>query len=186
MSFAESFDVVLGAARTGAEWAWTEIYRNLAPRVRGYLRTHGADENADDLTEEVFLQVVRDLSKFEGTEAQFRTWCFTIAHHRLIDDKRKAARRPVAPVPDIVLEQDAPLGDAEADAMIRIDQAEVEHLLSGLSSDQRQVLLLRIIGQLTVEETARVLGRNTGAVKALQRRGLAALKKKISPEAVSL
>ena len=185
MSFAENFDGVLGAARLGTEWAWTEIYRSLAPRVRGYLRAHGAHE-ADDLTEEVFLHVVRDLPTFEGTEAQFRTWVFAIAHHRLIDDKRRAARRPVDPVPDMVLEHDAPMGNAETDALIRLDQAEVEHLLSGLSLDQRQVLLLRIVGQLTVEETARVLGKTPGAVKALQRRGLTALKKKISPEAVSL
>ncbi len=185
MSHAESFEGTLVAARTGAEWAWTEIYRSLAPRVRGYLRAHGAVE-ADDLTEEVFLHVVRDLSTFEGNEAQFRTWVFAIAYHRLIDDKRRVARRPVDPVPDIVLEQDAPMGNAETDALVRLDQADIEHLLSGLSIDQRQVLLLRILGQLTVEETARVLGKNPGAVKALQRRGLASLKKKIFPEAVSL
>jgi len=91
-------DSVLPAARAGAEWAWERIYRELAPTVTGYLRAHGAGE-PEDLTGEVFLQVVRGLERFEGGERAFLAWVFTIAHRRVVDDLRRRARRPVSPSP---------------------------------------------------------------------------------------
>jgi DNA-directed RNA polymerase specialized sigma24 family protein len=92
----ESFNSVLTAARAGADWAWERIYADLAPVVTGYLRGHGAAE-PEDLAGETFLHVVRDLPRFEGDERAFRSWVFTIAHRRLIDDRRRRGRRPVTP-----------------------------------------------------------------------------------------
>jgi RNA polymerase sigma-70 factor (ECF subfamily) len=114
----EDFERTLGAARTGAEWAWTSIYLDLAPSVLGYLRRREALE-PEDLTGEVFLQVVRDVRGFPGGER-------------------------------------------------------VRRILGQLAPDQRTVLLLRVLGELTVEEVARIVGKSTGPVKALQRRGLRA------------
>jgi RNA polymerase sigma-70 factor (ECF subfamily) len=182
MALAPSFASVLAAARMGAAWAWTSIYRELAPPVLGYLRGQGSPE-AEDLTGEVFLQVVRDLSKFDGDEAAFRAWVFTIAHHRLLDNRRYSSRRPVDPAPDEVLEDRAPQGDTEDEALEKLAATRVRELIGRLSPDQRNVLLLRILGGLTVEEVARVTGKRQGAVKALQRRGLAALGREISNEA---
>jgi RNA polymerase sigma-70 factor (ECF subfamily) len=62
----------------------------------------------------------------------------------------------------------------------------VRHVLGRLAGDQQAVLLLRILGDLTVEEVARVLGKRIGAVKALQRRGLAAARKELESEGVTL
>src|SRR3954470_22954958 len=92
----DAFEDVLGAARAGAEWAWERIYAELSPRVAGYLRALGAGD-PEDLVGEVFLQVVRGLDGFEGDEAAFRTWVFTIAHRRLVDDLRRRRRRPPGP-----------------------------------------------------------------------------------------
>ena len=83
---------MFAAAQLGAEWAWTALYRDLVPSVRGYVRARGAAE-PDDVVGEVFLQVVRDLGRFDGGEREFRTWLFTIAHHRLLDARRRAVRR---------------------------------------------------------------------------------------------
>ncbi|HEY3019439.1 MAG TPA: sigma factor, partial [Solirubrobacteraceae bacterium] len=94
----ESFDNVLQAARAGAEWAWERLYGALAPKVAGYLRANGAAD-PEDLTGEVFLQVVRGLERFSGDEHAFGAWVFTIAHRRLVDDLRRRSRRPVAPAP---------------------------------------------------------------------------------------
>jgi RNA polymerase sigma factor (sigma-70 family) len=170
---------MLAAARVGAEWAWVAIYRELAPPVLGYLRAQGAAE-PEDLLGEVFLQVVRDLERFAGDEARFRAWVFTIAHHRLVDDRRRRGRRPVEPVADDELVRAAASGDAEREALERMRADDVRAALEGLSPDQRSVLVLRILGGLTVEEVARVLGKRPGAVKALQRRGLAAVRRTIS------
>ena len=89
----QRFEPVLSAARTGAEWAWAELYREHAPAVLGYLRARRAPD-AEDLLGEVFLQLARDLSGFEGDARAFRAWVFTVAHHRLLDDVRKRRRRP--------------------------------------------------------------------------------------------
>jgi DNA-directed RNA polymerase specialized sigma24 family protein len=69
------FPEVLAAARTGAEWAWISIYRDLSPVVLGYLRARRATE-PEDLLGEVFLQVARDLPAFDGSERDFRAWAF--------------------------------------------------------------------------------------------------------------
>jgi RNA polymerase sigma-70 factor (ECF subfamily) len=181
----ESFSEVLLAARTGAEWAWTILYRDLAPAVLGYLRARRAPE-AEDLLGEVFLQLVRDLSRFEGDERDFRAWAFTVAHHRLLDDQRRRLRRPVEPAPDAVIERSSALGDVEEEALEQLRTAEVRRMIGALSPEQQSVLLLRILGGLTVAEVARVLGKRPGAIKALQRRGLAAIERELSDEGVTL
>jgi RNA polymerase sigma factor (sigma-70 family) len=181
----DNFVLCLQAARTGAEWAWTAIYRDLAPTLLGYFRSHRAPE-PDDLTGEVFADVVRSLDTFEGGERDFRAWVFTIAHNRLVDDLRRRSRRPVEPGSQDFLEWAGPRGNVETDALRAIALDEVRRVIDGLTSDQRQVILLRILGGLTVEEVAGAIGKSPVAVKALQRRGLAAINREISLEAVSL
>lgn len=168
----ESFDTVLAAARLGEEWAWARIYRDLAPRVAGYVRAHGAHD-PEDTAGEVLLQVVRGLDGFTGDEHRFRAWVFTIAHRRLVDDLRRRARRPVVDVDDEVLSAVAGAGgDVHDDAEAALDEQRVVAALAELAPDQRAVLLLRIVGDLTIEEIAHALGKRPGAVKALQRRAL--------------
>jgi RNA polymerase sigma-70 factor (ECF subfamily) len=183
--FGDDFPQVLSAARVGAEWAWTALYRDLVPSVRGYVRVRGAAE-PDDLIGEVFLQVVRDLERFEGGEREFRTWLFTIVHHRVLDARRHDLRRPVRPATDAVLERAGDVGDAEREAMTGLTVARVRDLVGRLSSDQQDVLLLRLFADLTVPEIATIVGKRPGAVKALLRRGLASLRREISKEAVSI
>lgn len=180
----EQFPQILQAARTGAEWAWAEIYRDLAQTVLGYLRGRGAAD-AEDLTGEVFLQVVRDLTGFEGGEREFRAWVFVIAHHRLIDDKRRRDRRPLETCAE-ALPSEVPSGDAEEEALEEVAADRVRRIIEQLAPDQRDVLLLRVLGGLTVAEVAEALGKSAGAVKALQRRGLETIKRELSQEGVTL
>jgi RNA polymerase sigma factor (sigma-70 family) len=168
----------LEAARRGDEAGWEELYRWLSPQVLAYLRARGAAE-PEDVLGEVFVQAVRDLGSFTGSEREFRAWIFSIAHHRLIDERRRAARRPVVPVPAEELAAGAETADTEAEAMARISVHEVTHLLATLSEDQKSVLLLRVLAGLTVPEVARVVGKRPGAVKQLQRRALARLRKEL-------
>jgi RNA polymerase sigma factor (sigma-70 family) len=184
MPFGEVFTGTLVAARAGAEWAWVALYREFAPAVVGYFRARGAPE-PDDLAGEVFLQLVRDLHRFEGGEGEFRAWLFSIAHHRMVDDRRHRARRPVAPVAPEVIEEGGPSGDSETDALAELTAWRVRKLIGRLSPDQQIVLLLRLFGDLSLDDVARIVGKSVGAVKAIQRRGLAALRRHISTERVS-
>lgn len=177
----ESFDSVLTAARAGADWAWARIYADIAPSLVGYLRSRGAAD-AEDLAGETFLQVVRNLPAFAGDERAFRSWVFTIGHRRLIDDRRARGRRPVAPAPAAVIESAAGSGgDVAEEALARDGTARVRSAIDALPEDQRAVLLLRILGDLTVEQVARALGKRIGAVKALQRRALKRIEKQAYP-----
>ena len=185
MPFGDDFPQILAAARTGADGAWTALYRDLAPSVRGYLRARGALE-PDDLVGEVFLQVVRDLHRFEGGEREFRTWMFTIVHHRLLDDGRRRSRRPVEPSPSEVLEAFGELGDVEEEAIAGLTVARVRQFVGRLSPDQQDVLLLRLLGDLAIDDVAAIVGKRPGAVKALLRRGLASLRRELSREGVSI
>lgn len=173
----DGFEDVLLAARHGAEWAWKRIYDEYAPKIVGYLRAHGAAD-PEDVTGEVFLQVVRNLSKFSGGRGDFSAWTFTIAHRRLIDEFRRRGQRPIeAALPEVVERAAGVAGNVHDDAEARIAHAAVRDAIDDLPVDQRSVVLLRIIGDLTIEEIARAVGKQPGAVKALQRRGLRRLER---------
>jgi RNA polymerase sigma-70 factor (ECF subfamily) len=181
----EQFPRVLAAACAGGEWAWRELYEAVAPQLTRYLRARGVPE-PDEVVGETFVKVVRYIEGFDGDETAFRTWVFTIGRNLVVDDLRKRSRRPVDVVPDEQLLKAGPRGDAEDDAMRDLATSHVEEVLAHLSVDQRDVLLLRILGGLTIGEIALVVGKKEGAVKMLQARGLAAIRKQISAGAVTL
>jgi RNA polymerase sigma factor (sigma-70 family) len=182
MAYREPFERVLSAAQADAPWAYERLYRSLSPSVCGYLRIQGAAD-PEDLTSEVFLGAFRGIRAFAGDEAQFRSWVFTIAHRRLTDERRARGCRPAmadAPLPD------AAGGDVEEEALRRISAERVRTLCAGLAPDQADVLLLRLVSGLTIEAVAGILDKTPGAVKALQRRGLCALRKQLEREGVPL
>lgn len=181
----QQFDAVLTAARAGAGWAAERLWRSLAPPVAGYLRVQGAAE-PDDLTSDVFVAVFRGLGSFSGDEEQFRSWVFTIAYRRLVDERRRAGRRPQP----ASLAADSPDGpaaaSAEHEALQRLGAERVRRICDQLVPDQRDVLVLRLVAGLTVEQVAAAVGKSPGAVKALQRRALAAVRRMLDREGVPL
>ena len=80
--------------RGGSVAAFERLYRQLSPSVASYLRWNGVTD-VESLTNEVMAQVHRNLARFSGDGAAFRSWVFTIAHHRMVDDRRARSRRPV-------------------------------------------------------------------------------------------
>jgi len=181
-----NFSEVLEAARQGDQGAWAELYDAVAAQMLGYLRGHGAGD-PEGLLGDAFLQLSRNLQTFEGDEAGFRSWAFTVAHHRLIDERRKLARRPQE-TEYPVTEPETPRApaDVEAEAIQAVDQSSIEQLLNTLSEDQRDVVLLRVLGGLTTGETAATIGKSEGAVRVLQHRALRALKDRLTGGDVTL
>jgi RNA polymerase sigma factor (sigma-70 family) len=176
-------DQLVAAARANAPWAFERLYRHFAAAVGGYLRTQGA-EDPESLTSEVFLGAFRRITAFTGDGAAFRSWLFTIAHHRLVDERRRRARG--VPTASVEHAHSRVGGDVEEDALASLGSAWAVQLLQGLSPDQRDVLALRVIADLSVEQVAAVLGKQPGAIKALQRRGLTALRKTLLKQGVTL
>lgn len=177
----------LDAARRGESAALETIYQELAPSVLGYLRGQGVRE-PEDAASEVFVGVVRGLERFRGDEAEFRTWVFSIAHRRAIDERRRLSRRREALVDPTELT--GPLagsrtGDVEHEAFEHLGTGWALNALHSLSSDQRAVVTLRVLADLSIHQVAAVLEKTPGAVKSLQRRGLMALARNLEREGVS-
>lgn len=173
----EGFADRLARAQLGDPAAVDELVRWLERPLVGFLHARGA-EDAEDMANEVLVRVLRGVRRFEGGRKQFRAWVFRIARNVLVDEHRYRARRP-----DVVptLHKELPEGAVVEDLAERVGQRErVEALLSGLTDEQREVLLLRIVAGLSVDETSRVVGRRPGAVRALQHRALVQLRTSLS------
>jgi len=164
-------------AQAGDARGYETLFHTFGPQIVGYLRARHVDD-PDGVANEVFLRAFKTIHTFQGDEGRFRSWLFTIVHHAAVDDVRRRRRR----VESATLERAAEPagGDVEDDALVELAGSRVDALLAGLSPDQRDVLALRIVADLSVDETAAVLGKSHEAVKALTRRGLAALRRAIS------
>lgn len=176
------FSETLAAAKSGEAWAWEQIYRTLAPPVTGYLAVRGAKE-PEDVASETLYHVARSIEKFEGSEESFRSWVFVIAHRKLIDARRSAQRS----VDQAQLNGDYTdsKNSSETEALNRVALEEMTSLIADLTSDQQEVIVLRMVADLSLAETAKVMGKNIGSIKALQRRALENLRKAIEVEGVS-
>lgn len=176
--FGEGFDAVLGAAQLGEAWAYQRLFEWLGRPVAAYLRGAGV-EDPDGTANEVFLRVFGGIGRFEGAEGRFRSWVFTIAHNLVIDERRRRGRRRH----EVELSDDTGARSPGADdvALIALGDERVRDLLADLPPDQRDVLLLRIVADLSIEETAIALDKKPGAVKSLQHRAVAALRRRLDP-----
>jgi RNA polymerase sigma factor (sigma-70 family) len=170
------FATRLEAARHGDAAAWAELYHHVAPPLFGYLRAQRLPD-PDDVAGEVMLEVVRDLHRFQGDANRFLAWVLTIAHHRLIDDRRRAQRRPSVPVPTSELRPPPATDDPEGETLGRLDLDRLLTALQHLTEEQRHVLLLRIVADVPISEVARALDKRPGAIKQLQRRALDAMRR---------
>jgi RNA polymerase sigma-70 factor (ECF subfamily) len=139
-----------------------EAYRRFGTAVHAYLRGQHVPD-PDDLLGEVFYQVARSIETFEGDLDALRRWVFTIARNRVIDDRRRRARRArtarnLHDAP-LIIEVDDPHDDLVA-------------ALARLTEEQREVVGLRFIADLPIEDVARLTDRTVGAVKSMQHRAL--------------
>lgn len=173
-----NFETVLAAAQLGASWASSTLWMEYAPAISAFLTARGSAE-PEDLTSDVFIAVLDALPTFTGDEPAFRSFVFSIAYRRLVDELRKRSRRgPHDEWSDELDPRRAPSAEAVAESRLA-DNAALD-ALNQLPEAQRDVMVLRIIADLTVEQVASVLGKRPGAVKALQRRALESLRKNVA------
>lgn len=169
----------LTRAQAGEPAAFSLLYQALGPAVLGYFAGRGS-EDPEALTQEVFLTVFSKLDTVAGGLAGLRTFTFSVAHARYVDEVRRRARTPV--VVGYEVDGDTRLTDsAETVALGQLDLGGAGSMLAQLNDEQRDVLLLRIVAELPIEQVAEILGRSAGSVKQLQRRGLLKLKELVQP-----
>lgn len=177
-------DEVLAAARQGDGPALREVYEWLAPAVLGYLRAKGVTD-PEGVTSDVFLALLPQLARTTGGVPGLRKLAFSIAHARMVDEHRARARRPAAVSyePD----QDTRVVEAaETTAQVSLATERVLQILDLLPEDQREVLTLRIVADLSIDQVAEIMNRSAGAVKQLQRRGLVTIRAALAEHRVTL
>jgi RNA polymerase sigma factor (sigma-70 family) len=162
------------------------LYRQNWDLVVSYLRGQGA-RDPEDLASEAFVGVLRNLHRFEGDDAAFRSWLLVIAHRRLVDQRRAQARRPTELVEPLRLVQ---LGEhraarstvrsTEDQALARLSARRLVRALAALTDDQRTVVLMHSVDDLSLPEIATALGKRLAAVKSLHHRGRAAAQRALA------
>lgn len=180
-------DEVAAGVRRGDPDALTEVYRVLSGPLTAYLRSQVRDAQlAEDLATETFLKLVRGCRRLEGGPFQIRSWLYRVAQRNVIDHLRARSRRPDEELTDLPPEELTAAGDP-ADAVEDRDTLDrIRAALEQLSPDQAEVLRLRLISGLSAPETAAVIGKTEGAVRALQHRGVATLARHIRRGTVPL
>jgi len=160
--------------RGGNNGAWETFYDLLAPELRAYIVRLGA-KDPDDLLGETMMQIVRDINNFFGAPTEIRAWSFRIAHNRVIDASRRRKTRPAEVSFDETFD---PASDHELLTDVPVT-GKLSDLLEGLTDEQRSVVWLRYVTELSLDETAEVVGKSPEAVAALTYRALTSLRRSL-------
>ncbi|MEU0599757.1 RNA polymerase sigma factor [Streptomyces sp. NPDC006393] len=172
--------VAVARAQDGDELAFAVAYRIVQPGLLGYLRGLVGDD-AEDVASDAWLEITRDLGRFQGDGAGFRGWTATIARHRALDHLRRRRVRPRAGgTEQDVLDLPAPHSTHDQ-AMESLSTERALELVRGLPRDQAEAVLLRVVVGLDGPAAARVLGKRQGAVRTATHRGLKRLARRLGP-----
>jgi RNA polymerase sigma-70 factor, ECF subfamily len=172
----DPLDVALDEARSGEQRGVSALYRAFHPGLVRYLRHHARGEE-EDLASEVWIGAAKLLPRFQGDARAFRALLFTVARRRVVDHHRRTGRSPS--LVELSAEEE-PLDEVDVERAVLAElsaQQAIALLVRNLPPTQAEVVLLRVVGDLSVEQVAEVLGRSSGSVRVLQHRALQRLAK---------
>ncbi len=172
--------------QAGEAEAMSTLYRRHRPAIFRYVFSKVYDQQqAQDITSEIFLRVVKHLPQYKITAAPFPAWLFRIAHNYTITHKKKENAHQLMPIEYASQEENATHANRgthhlEENPALAVEyQLDLEWVWQGLQQldeTQREVLILRFLNELSLKEVALTLDKTVGAVKTLQHRGIAALR----------
>jgi RNA polymerase sigma-70 factor (ECF subfamily) len=178
----QEFQAVVYAAQHGDQAALTLLFRELQPRLLRFLRAQ-APQAADDLAGEVWLNFAHVFPKFTGDEIGLRALVFTIARRRLTDHIRAVGRRRTDAAGDstsFAAYATTETSDDQALSNLGAQQA-TDLIVAALNPEQAEVVLLRVLGDLDVDQVAEITGRSANWVRVTQHRALRRLAERIGP-----
>ena len=164
-------------ARQGDKEAFAQLYENYFDKIYRYVVLKIGKADAEDVTQQVFIKALQAIASFKWQGIPFSAWLFRIAHNQVVDYLRK--EKKVIKVP---LNESSSRSDSDPQQMAE-RSLDIEQLISAtrqLTRAQREVIGLRFAGELSVAETARVMSKSEGAIKALQHSAIVALRKTMS------
>jgi RNA polymerase sigma-70 factor (ECF subfamily) len=163
--------------------ALTQLYEENFDKIYRYIVLKIGDRTeAEDMTQQVFLNALQSISSYKWKGMPFSSWLYRIAHNQVVDYWRKKSKHATVP-----LDESLPIPAADGDPKHLIERKmEIEEVVVAtrkLTKAQQEVISLRFAGELSIAEVAGVMGKSEGAVKALQHSAIVALRKVLSPEA---
>src|SRR5262252_2623339 len=170
-------DAALVRAAQADPTAFAPLYQRYRDRIYRYLRTRtSSDEDAADLTQQVFLQALDALPRYRIQQTPFAAWITRIAHNLAVNDRRRKTTVPWDYVPEAL----QPLAEGNLNDHVLREEAlaQLRVALQTLNASAREVLALHFAAGLTVAETAAVVGRSDAAVKKQLTRTIHALKER--------
>jgi RNA polymerase sigma-70 factor (ECF subfamily) len=176
-----SFPAVLTAAARGDEDAFGVLWYDLQPRLVRYFGVI-APGAAEDLAAETWLAIVRGIGRFQGGEAAFRAWVFTIARHKARDWWRQTARKPVQELPEISLAEPPAPDDPAATVLEAASTRAALALIATLPAGQAEAIMLRVVAGLEVKQVAEIMDKRPNTVRVLTHRGLRRLAERLGAD----
>ena len=170
-------DTLLNRAKEGDHDAFGELYERHLTAVYRFLYARLDNRmDAEDFSEEVFLRAWNSMAKYSERGIPFRAFLLIVARNVLIDHYRRNGRAPQrVSIEDMQISDLAP--DPGEISSTNSKHQELRRALEGLRDDYQEVLVHRFLNDLSPNETAKVMKRSTGAVRVLQHRALAAVRK---------
>lgn len=158
--------------------AFGDLYIIFVEKIYRYVFYHiNSKTAAEDITGEVFLKAWRAIGSCRGKENAFSPWLYRIAHNQLVDEIRKRQRRPF-----LELDNVETISDSKNSVEGYSEQQELLKLIDRLPSNQRRVIILKFIEGMGNREIAKIMGKSEGALRVMQMRALAALRKELGKE----
>lgn len=162
------------SAREGGKADISLLYEHYHPAIFRFLFYRLGDrQGAEDLTMEVFLRMIRFLPGYRLQGGSFEAWLFQIARNLAIDHFRSRQSRPHVQLSETIVAGD-PAPDEAAEHLWNSEN--LRRALATIGDDQRDVIILRIILGIPIAQVAQALHKSEDSIKALQRRGLLALR----------
>ena len=163
-------------SQQGDQDMFARLYDAYVERIYRYVYFRVADDMlAEDITSQVFLKVWEKLGTYQAGQSPFMAWIYRIAHNAVIDHYRtKKASVSLDDVRPVELSHSDEI-DEKLD--LQVQSQELREALQELTEEQQQVLILKFVGGLSTTEIAKQLGKQQGAVRTLQMRGLQGLSK---------
>ena len=172
-------DQLIKQAKEGQAEAFGELYERHINAVYRFLYARlDSSQDAEDFAEDVFWKAWNSLSSYNERGVPFLAFLLIVARNVLIDHYRRNGRSPQqVALEDIQISDHTPDPGELADA--NLNHQELRRALSELRDEYQEVLVLRFLNEMSPKETAKVMKRSTGAVRVLQHRALAALRKSL-------
>jgi RNA polymerase sigma-70 factor, ECF subfamily len=165
--------------------ALTQLYEENFDKIYRYIVLKIGDRTeAEDMTQQVFLNALQSISSYKSKGLPFSSWLYRIAHNQVVDYFRKSSKKAMVP-----LDESLPIPDSDPDPQYVVEMKfEIEEVAAAckkLTPSQQEVISLRFTSELSITECAAVMHKTEGAVKALQHSAIGALRRLLSPEAAS-